>query len=263
MNIHLIIFADGTDNIKDAGTRLKHQAENINWFNSVTLWNSNLINKVDPSWYSKHDKFISDNKRGFGYWIWKSKIIELSLLSSKIGDIVLYLDAGFELNPLGLNRFKDYLDITNRLDFLSFYLNGNNYSIRQWTKKSLLNEFNMNYDSAFINQPQIEAGCIFIKSSADSLFFIKQWQHYSTTNNYLYSNDIISNFEDDLFIEHRHDQSIMTLLLNRMSNFGVTIRNENYFPECWMNNFHPADLPLAALRNLSGANKINSSLSLK
>jgi hypothetical protein len=85
-------------------------------------------------------------------------------------------------------------------DFLSFYLNGNNYSIRQWTKKSLLNEFNMNYDSEFINQPQIEAGCIFIKSSADSLFFIKQWQHYSTTNNYLYSNDIISNFEDDLFI---------------------------------------------------------------
>ena len=79
MNIHLIIFADGTDNIKESGSRLKLQAENINWFNSVTLWNSNLINKVDPIWYSKHVKFISDNKRGFGYWIWKPKTILESL----------------------------------------------------------------------------------------------------------------------------------------------------------------------------------------
>ena len=257
MKLHFITFAEGSQIYKNAGQRLLNQAIETNWFSSSTLWDFNKIEYHDSSWFLKHQKFLVNSPRGSGYWLWKSKIIDLTLSLINENDIILYLDAGCELNLLAGNRFNNYINITEKNNFLAFYLNGPNYDIKRWTKNILLNRFNISSRSPILNEPQIEAGCLFIKSNNLTKEFISNWQAVSSEQSYIYSNDIITENEDKDFIDHRHDQSILTLLLYKSLNFGTTIRNENYFPMLWGNNFHPINMPIAAMRNLTSYAKIS------
>lgn len=257
MKIHFITFAEGSQIYKLAGQRLLKQAIETNWFSTSTLWDFDMIKDYDSDWFLQHQEFLVKSPRGSGYWLWKSKIIDLTLSLVNTNDIVFYLDAGCELNLLGFNRFNNYIDIANKSQFLAFYLNGTNYDIRRWTKNILLSKFNISSDSPILNEPQIEAGCLFIKANDITKYFIRNWQSVSTEKNYIFSNDIIGEDEDTNFIEHRHDQSILTLLLYKSLDFGTTIRNENYFPSLWHNNIHPTYMPIAAMRNLSSVDKIN------
>jgi hypothetical protein len=106
-------------------------------------------------------------------------------------------------------------------------------------------------------QPQIEATFLIVKNTFESKSFIERWQNISIEDNYIYSNDICDTDESDHFIENRHDQAIFSLLLYN-SNYGSTIRNENYFPDLWRLNKHPVYAPIAAFRNLSGVQRIKS-----
>ena len=100
-----------------------------------------------------------------------------------------------------------------------------------------------------MNSPQIEAGIIFLKNTPQIRKFILEWLNISTANNYVYIDDNVE-IESTDFLEHRHDQSIFSLLVY-LSNIGYIIRNENYLPDMWSKNLHPRQAPIAAFRNLS------------
>lgn len=256
MKVHLISFADGTPSIIAAGERLLTQAKNSMWFDSVTIWDLNKIKILDEAWYLKHHNFIKENRRGFGYWIWKSKIIDLMMEVVPKDDLIVYLDAGCEINAQGHEKFKDYLKIAKALDIFCFYLDGLNYQTIQWTKKELLNKFQISIEDTLVFQPQIEATFLAFRNSDNCRKLTKKWNSLSTEDNYIFSNDVITNSQSPDFLEHRHDQAILSLLLHTV-DFGCTIRNENYFPNIWNNNMHPLYYPIAAFRNLSGTSRIN------
>ena len=54
----------------------------------------------DKEFWKKNGDFIEKNKRGYGYWLWKSYIIKKTMDMMKDGDILLYLDSGCEINIL-------------------------------------------------------------------------------------------------------------------------------------------------------------------
>jgi hypothetical protein len=257
MKIHLITFADGAKSIIEAGNRLIMQATNTNWFDTINLWNLEKIKIADPYWFNQHNGFILNNPRGFGYWIWKSKIIELTLKNSDENDLIVYIDSGCEININGENTFKRYASIAFKESIFCFYLNGPNYTSEQWTKKHLINRLNKIFFISEYNPPQIEATFLIVKNVYTVNSFITEWQNLSVENNYIYSNDLRLENESTDFIEHRHDQAILSLLLHS-KNYGCTIRNENYFPDLWNMNFHPFYAPIAAFRNLSGVERIKS-----
>lgn len=256
MKVHLVSFADGTPSIVAAGERLFTQAKNSTWFDSVTIWDLNKIKILDQAWHLKHHNFIKENRRGFGYWIWKSKIIHLMMEIVPKDDLIVYLDAGCEINTQGHEKFKDYLEIAKALEIFCFYLDGLNYQIIQWTKKELLDKFHIYIEDTLVFQPQIEAGFLVLRNSENCKKLIKKWSTLSTEDNYILSNDIITCSQSQDFVENRHDQAILSLLLYT-ADFGCTIRNENYFPNAWKKNTHPLHYPIAAFRNLSGTSRIN------
>jgi hypothetical protein len=43
----------------------------------------------DSAFWQKHGDFILSNPRGYGYWIWKSYLIQQKLLEIPDGDILL------------------------------------------------------------------------------------------------------------------------------------------------------------------------------
>ena len=44
---------------------------------------------TDTDFYEKHKNFINNNKRGYGYWIWKSYIVYKNLQKMNNGDILI------------------------------------------------------------------------------------------------------------------------------------------------------------------------------
>jgi len=75
MSIHFVTFADGTVDLRSAAHRLRTQAEETRWFDSCTAWHLNDLQIIAPDWVARHSPFIQANRRGFGYWIWKSFMI--------------------------------------------------------------------------------------------------------------------------------------------------------------------------------------------
>ena len=250
--IHFITYGDGRSEFFEGAKRLALQAKDTGWFDSITIWNSLLLDAVDPMWYQEHKDQIRAGSRGHGYWIWKSKIVQIMLEGLPEGDVVVYVDACCELNGAGEKRFKSYLDLVDRFEFLFFYLNGENYLINQWTKAALLKDFNL-YDGPdyLLELPQMESGVLFFKNTNSTRDLVSDWQRFSIKDNYCLINDAdTGDVELPSFVENRHDQAILSLLFIT-GEHGIALRNENYFPDMWRKREHPRFSPVAAFRNRS------------
>ena len=228
--IHLITFADGGEGYLAGRDLLIRTATEAGWFESITAYDENRLAEESPTWYAKHRNFIKTNRRGFGYWIWKPEIIQLKLREIGPDDLVLYLDAGCQINPKGIKRFKRYIELAKLFGMFCFYLNGPNYTIGQWTKADLLSYFEIHLNDIILSMPQVEAGVGFYKNTKTTLKSIQFWSETMTFEDYHLVNDSPSRAtEAREFIEHRHDQSVFSLI-HYTQRWSKSIRNENYFP---------------------------------
>ena len=75
---YFITFAAGSDDYIKAGERLIKQANDTELFDNTFLYTDKSLQE-DSIFWTKHKDFIMNNKRGFGYWIWKPYIIKKTL----------------------------------------------------------------------------------------------------------------------------------------------------------------------------------------
>ena len=135
MNIILLTFGGGDKRYHDAKDRLVKQAEEFGLFNKIIGYTEqDLIDKY-PEFWNKHSNFILNNKRGYGYWIWKSYIILDILKTLNENDILVYLDCGCEINITdeSKNRFLEYINIVKEHNNLLFHLEDKHKEIH-WNK---------------------------------------------------------------------------------------------------------------------------------
>lgn len=170
-------------------------------------------NNIDPQYFTKHQHILSQ-KRGAGYWLWKPYFILKTLETIPENDVVVYLDGGSyiinSLNPL-IFALKDY-------DILLFE---NNHTHRTKTKRYLLQLMGKDHEQAR-DSLQMQASFIFIKNTAFARDFVRKWLIICEDENAL--TDTRSNDEYPEFQDHRHDQSILSLLyLDHQNN--ITTRS--------------------------------------
>lgn len=258
MKIHLITYGDGDVKFSNSAERLAKQARLTSWFETIEIWDLCKLKEFDFIWAKNHSDFINNNKRGHGYWIWKPKTILSKLKMMPENDILIYVDSGCEINNNGHEKLLQYAKWASYSGMVAFYLNGPNYTIAQWTKRNLLEYFGVHQNQDLLKYPQVEAGVLVLKNNLETRNFISTWLDISLKENYLYINDAIKGgLEEPNFIEHRHDQAIFSLL-HYTTQFGISVRNENYFPELWINNMHPHFSPIAAFRNLTPNSKMET-----
>jgi hypothetical protein len=224
MSVHFITF--GTNNYKNALARIENEAINMNIFNSITIYNEDTLKNDDYFW-NKHSSFIINNKRGYGYWLWKPYLILKKLNEINIGDTLIYADAGCTLNPNGIDKLLEYLHKLNNSEkkMLSFELC---YSEKNYTKMDLFKHLNMDTDND-LNRRQLLATYIILQKTNDNIEFIKKW--YLTGCIYNLIDDSSSkHINDNSFIDHRHDQSIYSLLAKE---YGSEILQD----ESWHTDF--------------------------
>jgi hypothetical protein len=187
-----------------------------------------------------------DQIRGFGYWAWKPYLIKEKIDSLDDGDVLIYLDAGFEINPSGGHRFTYYLDFVARHDFLVFPIP---HQHRSWVKPhSSLKIERQNY---FRNQ--VYAGFIMLKVSDVSRRIVQKWYDLAFEDGGSALTDSVQGGQtiEDGFMEHRHDQAILTHVVIS-ENLPVLDRDETSHTP-WING---KDYPFLCLRNRTGVSRI-------
>jgi hypothetical protein len=165
-----------------------------------------------------HKDFINLNKRGFGYWLWKPYLVLHTLHNINDDDIIIYADAGCEFNKKYKNRLMDYIDIVNNSDYgiLSFQMQ---YEEKVWTKMDTALAIYKPTDFHLLNTGQLYGGIFLLRKCPHSLFLVKLW--YELSCNYHLIDDSPSVAPNNkTFIEHRHDQSIFSLLRKK---YGTSI----------------------------------------
>lgn len=205
----LITFGGPHQNYYDAKNRLISQAHKMNIFDSIIGY-TDIDIKNDIEFWKKHKDFILSNYRGYGYWIWKSYLILKNILEMKEGDILIYADSGCEFDYLKRKSFDKLFEITNNVKLV--YSNTKRPE-KLWTKMDLLDHMNMN-EEKYYNEYQLQGSVLSIYICNQTLDFVKEW--CSLCCNYHLIDDTPSITPNlDCFIEHRHDQSIFSLLVKK------------------------------------------------
>ena len=172
--------------------------------------------KNSAEFWSKNGEFILNNPRGYGFWIWKSYLILKTLEQMDDNDILIYADSGCCIYETGLQRLNEYITrADNHPSGMLTFQTGNPWNLESYyTKMDVIKELNA---EQLLNTYQIIAGIQIIRKNAVSIRHIQRWYDLCCNHHLISDKDsIIPNTSN--FKEHRHDQSIFSILckLNRI-----------------------------------------------
>lgn len=204
MKKYFLSFGGGGQNYIDACTQICSQANDFALFDGVTkVTDSDLSQSSDHSeFYEKYSNFITSNKRGFGFWIWKSYLIDWYINQLNDGDLLIYADSGCRLsNPRKMRTLFCFME--NNI----FLFAKTSHSNRSYTSSVVLEHFD---DGVIGDSPMIEATTFAVKVSSVSRRMIKDW--WILCQNLDFIQDPIKNLEPVGFIDHRHDQSLLSMI---------------------------------------------------
>lgn len=157
---------------------------------------------------NKTDCRISAEKKGFGYWFWKPLIIKHVLDSSEEGSLIIYIDAGDIVNGQLINRIIEY-DCKHNLSCIllsGFNRQGN------WTHKNCFNKMNCK-EQKYYDAIQLEAGFQIWKKNEENICIINDYCSWCQNYEVVCDQEI----SHEGYIEHRHDQSVLTNLKTKYS----------------------------------------------
>ena len=202
-------------NYIDASLRLANQAKSFNLFSNIIVYSAKYL-MTDTSFWNRHSNFMYHNTRGCGYWLWKPYIIQQTMNKLEDGDILMYLDCGCELDI----REKEYLEFYIETVKKDKIIGGDTFCVeQQWNKTDLIHLLNMD-DSPHLLTSQHEAGALVIFVCPETRDLVNQWYELgSTYHNIDDTPSILQN--SSIFKEHRHDQSIFSLLTKKYNLFST------------------------------------------
>ncbi len=220
--VHFVSFA--SSNIFVTLQRIMHQATHCGFFESVHGYTErDIADYIEPS-----EAFFRDNKRMFGYGIWKPYIIKRVLDTIPDGEFVFYCDAGCSINPMALSRFNEYLTMCKESPHHNVCMHiesepDGKYQEQNWTKEDVLAFFNMSEENR--RTPQICGGFWLIQKCPHTVMLVEKW--LALAENHAMWDDSPSTLPNHSgFFEHRHCQSMLSCLLK---THGTRVIEKNEF----------------------------------
>lgn len=215
--VYFVTFGCDT-RFKQSRQRLVKEAKNSGWFDDIFVYEPENLLSYNKSFEGK----------GAGYWWWKSVVQSLALNEINEGDLLLYTDAGTYINRYASNIFDEYVNIVNTTNgVLTFNCNG---SIeKNWTKRDVFKLLDCE-TAEFTDSSQIGAGLVLYKKNELSVNLVNEFVKVTSIPHMINDDDSYNkNYEG--FIEHRHDQSVFSLLLKKFykkSNITLINHDESY-----------------------------------
>jgi len=220
-----ITYGDGK--FKQSLARITKEAKNFGEFANVTAFSPNTLSK---EFREKHMRFINKSRKGGGFYIWKTDIVKQTLAKMNNNDILVYLDSGCKLNSQGKERFNEYVKMINKDESGILRFQMHQHLEKWWTKSDLLDHFGVLTDKSITDTGQIIGGIFMIRKCPKALAIVDEW--CKTCTNYHFIDNSPSKIRNDkLFQQHRHDQSIISVICKIRG--CVVLKDETYFKNSW------------------------------
>ena len=221
MAIHLVTFAS---------PRFRHRQLLLGWSalangvtNSVTHWTPR---KILVAGFENRCPSIRLSERGSGFYAWKPFIIQKKLTEVPEGDIVFYCDIG---------RTFPYKLLSGSLQFFLDWMKAHKQSVMpgiqipwggpmsMWTKRDAFVSMSMDSTQVYSSSPIQASFSIWVNNLA-SRDIAKAWMVLSADRQMI-SDDASKLGLPELpdFREHRHDQSLLSLVCLKRGVMGIDL----------------------------------------
>ena len=139
-------------------------------------------------------------ERAHGNFCWKPQVIREVLEAVEPGSWVVYCDATYE--------FQGAIDslLDRDADVLLFRITDKQYQNSEWTAPGCLDA--MEATAGEREAQQLAAGIVMVRSSSGGRQFVHEWERWCKTPECILGRG---------FAQHRHDQSVLTVLSKRYS----------------------------------------------
>ncbi len=188
--------------------RILEEANSTGWFTSV----EGLCPEDLPLKFEKAYKDVLSLRRGGGYWIWKIAVSELAMDSMNWGDLLVYANAGCQINKEGESQFQEFLRLLQEspFDMIGFSIDNKEHV---WTTEAIFQALNVSKDDPIRTSDQIMGGLLYLQKGNH----FRQW--FARVNQVLMQDPwlITDKYNDQtssanpFFKENRHDQSIFSV----------------------------------------------------
>jgi hypothetical protein len=199
-------------------------ATNEKWYKSQFNLNHSSINKgidhyisynpnnLDQNFRTKYEHLLNPNVRGYGFWMWKAAILKQTMDIIDEGDIIVYVDSGNMI----VNDLSYIINECNNNDIILFdNRDGNQYGKihlnKLWTKRDTFVLMDCE-EEKYYNGNQIDAAYQLYKKNNKTINFINEYMKYCENENIISDLPNITKENFPEFKDHRHDQSIMSLM---------------------------------------------------
>jgi hypothetical protein len=184
-------------------SRLVESVKKVSDFEVVVFKKSSL----ESEFVEKHKNVLS-MRRGGGYWLWKPYIISKMLQTVEEGSILFYIDSLYSFQ----NSFDDWLKLVDKNDIVVWKNKPNEpvYNMYSWCKMDVVDAFSL---------PDFEicwAGALLFKNTLYSRKIVEEWLRLCCDPHFL--TDSPSKLPNkSVFVEHRHDQALLSVALYHFS----------------------------------------------
>jgi len=231
-------FSYGDSSYINSKNRIYNEAKNIG-FDDVNVYGPENL----PEDFLKKTYPYITHPRGAGYWLWKAFFLKQTFDKMSNDDICIYADAGCHVNIHGKKRLQEYFNLIENDDsgILSFDLG--EFKEKMFTNEKVFEYFNISESNTDIRDTGIlVGGILYIRKCKNTTHLINEYYRVAVERPDLFSDEHNNYKRKPEFRDHRHDQSIFSIL--RKLNGSVVIPDETYAND-WNQLIH---VPILATR---------------
>ncbi|SDX93024.1 hypothetical protein SAMN05444411_11220 [Lutibacter oricola] len=212
-------------NFDIARKRITKEAEELDFFENCFSFGEEILSD------ELKECGLLKAERGFGYWSWKPDVILKAFETMEENDMLAYVDAGCYLYK---DKEWDYL--FSKLENHDMVLFNIPNKVINWTKKSVLDFFEVFKNGNLNRKYLVAGGILFLKKNKESINFLKKWKNIMVNYPELLYDVREEEFNEQIksFREHRHDQSLLTQLAYRETTMKIAYEWENFESKSWL-----------------------------
>jgi hypothetical protein len=221
MRIHLVTFAT---------PRFRHRQFLLGWsalankvLDSVTNWTPKQLLAAG---FENRCSTIRLSERGSGFYAWKPFIIQKKLEETPEGDIVFYCDVGrtfpYKLLSGSLQFFLDWMKVHEQSVMPGIKIPWGG-PMSMWTKRDAFVSMSMDTPSVHATAP-IQASFSIWINGLDSKEIVAEWMNLSAQRQLISDDPSVMGLPElSGYKEHRHDQSLLSLVCLKHGTEGMDI----------------------------------------
>ena len=226
--VYLCSFA--SPDLKLSVNRFIKQSHELKFYDEVKVfdWKDLSLEKQKQM----QSIFNKGQKRLYGYGSWKAEIILSYLDKIPENSILQYSDIGCIFNLNGRERLKEYIQITDKKNILAFKYSDPKFNIQnkykfqiyyenQYTKADAWEYFNIDDNSDILKTEQVWSGTMFFKNNIYTKEILNNWKKALNVTNLIDDSPSVKKNHAN-FIEHRHDQSMFSLICKKVNIFCLS-----------------------------------------